>query len=88
MSEELERAIARRRARRRRDECVVELARPDEDWWLSFATDGAAERAVESCSSTRRRRELPAIGRALVPLDEPFGGAARGARRERAAACD
>jgi SWI/SNF-related matrix-associated actin-dependent regulator of chromatin subfamily A-like protein 1 len=69
VSEELERTISRRRARRRRDECLVDLARPDEDWWLSFATDGAAE-PVESLLEHPHARELPAIGRALVPLDD------------------
>jgi hypothetical protein len=69
VSQELERTISRRRARRRRDECLVELARPDEDWWLSFATDGAAE-PVESLLEHPHARELPAIGRAVVPLDD------------------
>jgi hypothetical protein len=69
VSEELERTISRRRARRRRDECLIDLARPDEDWWLSFATDGAAE-PVESLLEHPHARELPAIGRAVVPLDD------------------
>ena len=69
VSDELERTIRRRRSRRRRDECVVELARPDEDWWLSFATDGHAE-LVQSLLEHPQARELPAIGRAVVPLDE------------------
>jgi SWI/SNF-related matrix-associated actin-dependent regulator 1 of chromatin subfamily A len=69
VSEELDRTIRRRRARRRRDECLVELARPDEDWWLSFATDGAIE-PVESLLEHPDARDLPAIGRAVVPLDD------------------
>ncbi len=69
VSEELDRTIRRRRARRRRDECLVDLARPDEDWWLSFATDGAIE-PVESLLEHPQARELPAIGRAVVPLDD------------------
>jgi SWI/SNF-related matrix-associated actin-dependent regulator of chromatin subfamily A-like protein 1 len=69
VSEELDRAIRRRRAKRRRDECLVELARPDQDWWLSFATDGAIE-PVESLLEHPEARELPAIGRAVVPLDD------------------
>ncbi len=69
VSDELERTISRRRARRRRDECLVELARPDEDWWLSFATDGPAAE-VESLLEHPQARELPAIGRAVVPLDD------------------
>jgi SWI/SNF-related matrix-associated actin-dependent regulator 1 of chromatin subfamily A len=69
VSDELERTIRRRRSRRHRDECLVELARPDEDWWLSFATDGNAE-SVRSLLEHPQARELPAIGRAVVPLDE------------------
>ncbi len=69
VSDELERTIRRRRARRRRDECVVELARPDEDWWLSFATDGPAD-PVQGLLEHPQARELPAIGRAVVPLDD------------------
>jgi SWI/SNF-related matrix-associated actin-dependent regulator of chromatin subfamily A-like protein 1 len=69
VSEELDRTIRRRRSRRRRDECLVDLARPDEDWWLSFATDGAIE-PVESLLEHPQARELPAIGRAVVPLDD------------------
>ncbi len=69
VSDELERTISRRRSRRRRDECLVDLARPDEDWWLSFATDGPAA-AVESLLEHPQARELPAIGRAVVPVDE------------------
>jgi superfamily II DNA or RNA helicase len=69
VSEELDRTIRRRRAKRRRDECLVELARPDSDWWLSFATDGAIE-PVESLLEHPDARELPAIGRAVVPLDD------------------
>src|SRR5277367_4712944 len=41
VSAELGRTIARRRARRSREECLIDLARPDENWWLSFATDAA-----------------------------------------------
>jgi SWI/SNF-related matrix-associated actin-dependent regulator of chromatin subfamily A-like protein 1 len=69
VSEALARAITRRRARRRREECVVELARPDEDWWLSFATDAAPE-PVAALLEHPSVREVPAIGRAMVPLDD------------------
>ncbi len=73
ISAELQRAIGRRRARRRRDECLVDLARPDADWWLSFATD-AAPAAVGALLEHPQARELPAIGRALVPLDDCAAG--------------
>ncbi|MGD0452376.1 MAG: DEAD/DEAH box helicase [Solirubrobacteraceae bacterium] len=69
VSEELDRTIRRRRARRRRDECLVDLARPDRDWWLSFATDGASE-PVQTLLEHPDAREHPAIGRAVVPLDD------------------
>ncbi len=69
VEEELAGAIRRRRARRRRDECVVELARPDSDWWLSFATD-AAPGPVGALRGHPGFREIDEIGRALVPLDE------------------
>jgi SWI/SNF-related matrix-associated actin-dependent regulator 1 of chromatin subfamily A len=65
----LARAIARRRARRRPGECLVDLARPDEDWWLSFATDAARE-PVAVLLEHPEAYNLPAIGRALVPLDD------------------
>jgi SWI/SNF-related matrix-associated actin-dependent regulator of chromatin subfamily A-like protein 1 len=73
VTDALARAIERRRARRRHDELVLDLARPDENWWLSFATDTApelAEALLEHPDSYR----LPAIGRGLIPLD---GQAAR-----------
>ncbi len=66
---ELDRVIRRRRAKRRGDECLVDLARPDQEWWLSFATDGAAQ-PVSALLEHPEARELPAIGRALVPLDD------------------
>ncbi|HTU78470.1 MAG TPA: DEAD/DEAH box helicase [Solirubrobacteraceae bacterium] len=69
VSEALARALARRRTRRRLDECLLELARPDERWWLSFATDAAPE-AVAALLEHPEAREVPAIGRALLPLDE------------------
>jgi SWI/SNF-related matrix-associated actin-dependent regulator 1 of chromatin subfamily A len=69
VSEALGSAIRRRRARRRRDECLVDLARPDEDWWLSFATD-AADESVAALLEHPDARRLPRIGRAVVPIDD------------------
>jgi len=69
VSEALARAIGRRRMRRRADECLIDLARPDEDWWLSFATDTAPE-AVAELLEHPEARCLPAIGRALLPIDD------------------
>jgi len=68
VTDELARAIARRRARRRHDELVLDLARPDEHWWLSFATDTAPTLA-QALLEHPGGYLLPAIGRALVPLD-------------------
>jgi len=69
ITEALARAIERRRTRRRHDECVLDLARPDENWWLSFATDTAPELA-ESLLEHPGGYRLPAIARALIPLDD------------------
>src|SRR5580704_13074345 len=38
VSDALGRGLARRRAKRSAGEVVVALARPDNDWWFSFAT--------------------------------------------------
>jgi len=76
VSEELRRVLARRRARRRARECVLDLARPDERWWLSFATD-APRAPVAALMAHPDAREVPAIGRALVPLDERTAELAR-----------
>jgi SWI/SNF-related matrix-associated actin-dependent regulator 1 of chromatin subfamily A len=69
VSDELSRAIARRRARRRAGECLLDLARPDHDWWLSFATDNAPE-LVSALLEHPDANDIPVLGRALVPLDE------------------
>src|SRR5581483_9228304 len=58
VSEELARALRRQRSRRNARHCVVELARPDDDWWLSFATDGA-QGAVRALLAHPRARQLP-----------------------------
>jgi SWI/SNF-related matrix-associated actin-dependent regulator of chromatin subfamily A-like protein 1 len=69
VSVELERAIARRRARRDRRELLLDVTRPDSDWWLSFATDAAPE-PVTALLEHSEAREVPEIGRALVPIDD------------------
>jgi superfamily II DNA or RNA helicase len=69
VSDALARVIARRRARRRVDECLIDLARPDRDWWLSFATDVAPE-LVTALLDHPGAYNVPAIGRALMPLDD------------------
>ncbi len=69
VSDALTLAMKRRRARRRRDECVLDLARPDENWWLGFATDAAPD-TVAALFEHPGARSLPAIGRGLIPLDD------------------
>jgi SWI/SNF-related matrix-associated actin-dependent regulator 1 of chromatin subfamily A len=68
ISEPLARALERQRRRRRHDECVLDLARPDENWWLSFATDTTCE-LPELLLEHPGGYRLPAIGRGLIPLD-------------------
>jgi SWI/SNF-related matrix-associated actin-dependent regulator of chromatin subfamily A-like protein 1 len=69
VSETLARAIERRRRKRRRGECVVDRVRPDGDWWLGFPTDTAPELA-DALLEHPDAYSVPAIGRALIPLDE------------------
>jgi SWI/SNF-related matrix-associated actin-dependent regulator 1 of chromatin subfamily A len=69
ISDGLARAIARRRVRRRREQCLLDIVRPDKDWWLSFATDTVPE-LVTALLEHPGAYNVPAIGRALVPLDE------------------
>jgi SWI/SNF-related matrix-associated actin-dependent regulator 1 of chromatin subfamily A len=68
VTDTLARALERQRRRRRHDECVLDLARPDENWWLSFATDTTSE-LPELLLEHPGGYRLPAIGRGLIPLD-------------------
>jgi SWI/SNF-related matrix-associated actin-dependent regulator of chromatin subfamily A-like protein 1 len=68
ISEALGRALDRRRARRSSAELLIDLARPDQDWWFSFATDRAAD-LVEELLDHPGAYRLPAIERGLLPLD-------------------
>ncbi len=69
VSDALATAMRRRRARRRRDECLLDLARPDENWWLGFATDAPAE-TVAALLAHPGAHSLPAIARGLIPIDD------------------
>jgi SWI/SNF-related matrix-associated actin-dependent regulator of chromatin subfamily A-like protein 1 len=69
VSEPLARALERQRGRRSHDECVLDVARPNESWWLTFATDRALG-IVEALLEHSDAQQLPTIGRALIPLDE------------------
>jgi SWI/SNF-related matrix-associated actin-dependent regulator 1 of chromatin subfamily A len=68
LSEPLARALARQRTRRAHDECVLDVARPDESWWLTFATDHAPE-IVAALLEHPDAQQLPVLGRAVIPLD-------------------
>jgi SWI/SNF-related matrix-associated actin-dependent regulator of chromatin subfamily A-like protein 1 len=72
VSESLQRALERRRALRSHDECVLDVARPNESWWLTFATDRAPS-VVAALLEHPDAQELATIGRALIPLDEHAG---------------
>ena len=69
VSEALGRALARRRTKRSPRELLVDLARPDEDWWFSFATDTAPD-LVEALLEHPDAYRLPAIERGLLPVDQ------------------
>jgi len=69
VSDALAAVLRRRGAAARPGECEVDLARPDQDWWLSLATDGASG-AASALLEHPGVREQRAIGRALVPIDE------------------
>ena len=59
VSEPLARALERQRGRRSHDECVLDVARPNESWWLTFATDrapGIVEALLEHATRTSCRR--------------------------------
>jgi SWI/SNF-related matrix-associated actin-dependent regulator 1 of chromatin subfamily A len=69
VSDGLARALERRRRGRAGDECAIDLARPDESWWLTFATD-TAPGIVAALLEHPDAHSLPTIGRGLIPLDE------------------
>ncbi len=69
VSDALGRALARRRSRRSSRELLVDLARPDQDWWFSFATDTAPDLAQALLEHPGAYR-VPPIGRGLLPVDQ------------------
>ncbi|HTR89149.1 MAG TPA: DEAD/DEAH box helicase [Solirubrobacteraceae bacterium] len=70
LSSGLARAIERnRRRRRRRARCLLDLARPDERWWLTLPSDAPGE-LLQELTQHPHAYTLPAIGRVLLPLDE------------------
>ena len=69
VSDALGRALARRCAKRSPTELLVDLARPDSNWWFSFATDGARD-LVEVLLQHPGAYRVPAIERGLLPIDQ------------------
>jgi SWI/SNF-related matrix-associated actin-dependent regulator of chromatin subfamily A-like protein 1 len=69
LSEALDRALTRRRAKRSPDELLVDLARPDNDWWFSFATDGPRD-LVEELLEHPGADRLAELERGLLPVDQ------------------
>jgi SWI/SNF-related matrix-associated actin-dependent regulator of chromatin subfamily A-like protein 1 len=69
VSDALSRALAGRRAKRSPAEVLVDLARPDSNWWFSFATDGAID-LVEALLEHPGAYRVPAIERGLLPVDQ------------------
>jgi SWI/SNF-related matrix-associated actin-dependent regulator 1 of chromatin subfamily A len=72
VSNALVRTLERKRALRAADECVLDVARPDESWWLTFATDRAPA-IVAALLEHPDAYQLAKIGRALIPLDPQAG---------------
>jgi superfamily II DNA or RNA helicase len=84
VSGELARTLARRRARRRRGECLIDLARPDGRWWLSCASD-APSAPLARLLAHPEAHIVEAIGRALIPLDAQSAALVRELESEGAA---
>ncbi len=61
--------LARRRARRERSRCRIELVRFDADWWLGFASDGPGEPVARLLEHPGARR-IEELGRGIVPFDD------------------
>ncbi|HTX10432.1 MAG TPA: DEAD/DEAH box helicase [Solirubrobacteraceae bacterium] len=72
VSEALDRRLARQSAKRSRDEVLVDLARPDNNWWFSFATDGPAD-LIDALLDHPHGYRLAELDRGLVPADQRAG---------------
>jgi hypothetical protein len=68
ISEALTRALTRRAAKRPPHELLVDLVRPDANWWFAFATDTAADLAAILLEHPRAYR-VPEIDRGLLPVE-------------------
>jgi hypothetical protein len=81
VSPALGRALERRRAKRPPNRLLVDLARPNEDWWFSFATDRVPD-LVETLLEHPDSYRIPAIERGLVPLDQHAAETLRALERD------
>ena len=69
VSEALDRALRRHSARRPPEEVLVDLARPDNNWWFTFATDGPVD-LVEDLLEHPSGYRLGELDRGFVPVDQ------------------
>jgi SWI/SNF-related matrix-associated actin-dependent regulator of chromatin subfamily A-like protein 1 len=69
VSEALSRALARRRAKRSPSEVLVDVARPDSNWWFTFATDSATD-LVEVLLEHPGAYRVAEIERGFLPVDQ------------------
>ncbi|MGH2886375.1 MAG: hypothetical protein ACRDPA_27370, partial [Solirubrobacteraceae bacterium] len=69
VSDALSRALVRRRAKRSPTELLVDLARPDSNWWFSFATDSATDLVEVLLEHPGAYRE-PELKRGFLPVDQ------------------
>jgi SWI/SNF-related matrix-associated actin-dependent regulator of chromatin subfamily A-like protein 1 len=69
VSDALSRALTRRRAKRSPAQLLVDLARPDGNWWFSFSTDGPTD-LVEVLLEHPSAYRVPEIERAFLPVDQ------------------
>ena len=81
VSPALGRALERRGARRPPNRLLVDLARPDENWWFSFAIDRLPD-LVETLLEHPDSYRVPAIERGLVPVDQRAAQILRSVERD------
>jgi hypothetical protein len=68
VSDALSRSLERRRRKRPTAEVLVDIVRPDQEWWFSFSTDRARD-LVEVLLDHPRAQRVPEIERGLLPFD-------------------
>ncbi|HEX3511555.1 MAG TPA: DEAD/DEAH box helicase [Solirubrobacteraceae bacterium] len=68
VSDDLARELRRMQIRRRPGACLLDLARPDADWWVCVASDAPAW-VLARLHGHPHARTVEPIGSSLVPLD-------------------